>query len=162
LVLAGTAVAVLAMFGPTVAACSAHPASPGAAAASISGKCVAGVLNVTLHRFTSMASLRMGAGGGSATDLLAEAYQLTLTNTSTSATAAVTGFAVVFRNYAGHQTRSNDQTFGPAVITPGKSRTWTEDPWGTYAAGAASVGPFAAGGTGAVDSGATCLLLRVV
>jgi hypothetical protein len=156
------AVAVLALFGPVVAACSAHPASPVSAAATISGRCVAGVLDVTLNRFTSMASLRKGAGGGSASDQLAEAYRVTLTNTSTSATAAVTGFAVVFHNYAGQQTGSNGQTFRAAFIPPGRSVTWTEDPWGRYAAAAASAGPFAAGGTGAVDSGATCRILRVV
>jgi hypothetical protein len=134
--------------------------SPVSTQATVSGSCVTGVYDITAGQFYSMTDLSSGSTTGSG-DEIAEAYQVTLTDTSPSATAAVTGFAVVFYS-GGQELTSDQQTLGSATfITPAQSLTWTEHPWGTSVSGQGpSVGPFAAGGQGAVDSAATCELLQ--
>jgi hypothetical protein len=118
------------------------------------------VYDTSTSQFYSMADITHGSlipsGDGNA-----EAYQLTLTDTSSSATAPVTGFAVVFYSQ-GQELTSDQQTLGsPTFITPGQSLVWTEQPWGQSVSGrGASIGPFAAGDTGAVDTAATCTLLQ--
>jgi hypothetical protein len=105
-----------------------------------------------------MADLGRRATTGSGGEI-AEAYQLTLTDSSSSVTAEVAGFAAVFYS-GGQELTSDSQSFtAPSFITPGQSLTWTEYPWGNSTAGqGASVGPFAAGQGGAVDTAATCQL----
>lgn len=134
--------------------------APVSTQATVSAGCVPGVYDITAGHFYSMTDLTSGMTTRSG-DHMAEAYQLTLTDTSPSATAGVTGFAVVFYSGSGQELTSDQQTIGATFITPGQSLTWTEYPWGTSSAGqGASVGPFAAGETGAVDSAATCQLVQ--
>ena len=90
---------------------------------------------------------------------VAEAYQLTLTDSQSSGPAEVTGFAVAFYSDGQELTSDSESLNGPTFITPGQSLTWTEHPWG-YSSGGASIGPFAAGQTGTVDPGATCELIQ--
>jgi hypothetical protein len=150
----------------TSPAATSAPAAPSAAPspvstqATVTGKCAAGVDDLSTGMFYSMASMLQGSGPGSE-DEIAEAYQLTLTDNSSSATAEVTGFAVVFYSQGQELTSDAQQLPSPTFITPGQSLTWTEYPWGTSTSGqGASVGPFAAGVAGAVDSAATCQLLQ--
>ncbi len=126
----------------------------------VTGKCAAGIDDLGTDMFYSMANILQGSGPASG-DEIAEAYQLTLSDNSPSATAEVTGFAVVFYSQ-GQELTSDTQNFAsPTFITPGQSLSWTEYPWGTSTSGqGASVGPFAAGVAGAVDSAATCQLLQ--
>jgi hypothetical protein len=141
------------------AASSAAP-SPVSTQATVTGKCAAGIDDLGTGMFYSMASILQGSGPGSG-DEIAEAYQLTLTDNSTSATAEVTGFAVVFYSQGQELTSDTQNLSSPTFITPGQSLTWTEYPWGTSTSGqGASVGPFAAGVEGAVDSAATCQFLQ--
>jgi len=150
----------------TRSAATSPPAAPSAAPspvstqATVTGKCAAGIDDLNTGIFYSMASILQGSGPGSG-DEIAEAYQLTLTDNSSSVTAEVTGFAVVFYSQ-GQELTSDTQNFAsPTFITSGQSLTWTEYPWGTSTSGqGASVGPFAAGVAGAVDSAATCQLLQ--
>lgn len=144
------------------------PASPEPAAASASGpssaahvtsRCVTGIFDRNYDEFYSMSDIVAGniaTSGGP----VAEGYQLTLTDSQLSATAEVTRFAVAF--YSGGQELTSDleSLAQPLFITPGKSLTWTEHPWGYYSSGEASIGPFAAGLTGAVDPTATCELIK--
>jgi hypothetical protein len=136
--------------------------APPSSLATVTGSCVTGTYDVTSGQFYPMSSLTQGATGMTGGDTIAEAYQLTLTDTSASATAAVTGFAVVFYS-AGQELTSDSETLDtPTYITPGQSLTWTESPWGTETAGQQepSLGPFAAGEMGAVNTAATCQLLQ--
>jgi hypothetical protein len=126
------------------------PPSPVSPDAALSSKCVPGVFDTSTQFFYPLAGL--GRSHPPSADTTAGAYQLTLTNTS-SATAHVTGFAVVFYDSSGGETTS-DQESASGFITPGQSLTWTEDPWSVQQS------PFAAGETGAVDSGATCQLVQ--
>ena len=124
------------------AASSASP-NPVSTQATVTGKCAAGIDDLGTGMFYSMASILQGSGPGSG-DEIAEAYQLTLTDNSTSATAEVTGFAVVFYSQGQELTSDTQNLSSPTFITPGQSLTWTEYPWGTSTSGqGASVGPFA-------------------
>ncbi len=138
------------------------PAAPApvSTAATVTGKCVTGIEDTTTTEFYSMADILHGdmtaLGPG---DQLAEAYQLSLTNTS-SVTAEVIGFSVAFYS-EGQELTSDSEPFGsPTFITAGQTLTWTEDPWGDYSNGQASVGPYAAGETGGINSVATCQLVQ--
>ena len=136
--------------------------APASTTATVTGSCVTGILDVTSGQFYSMSSYVHGDGYPAAGDTIAEAYQLTLTDTSPSATAAVTGFAVVFYS-AGQELTSDSENLGsPTYITTGQSLTWIESPWGSETAGQQepSLGPFAAGVVGAVNTAATCQLLQ--
>jgi hypothetical protein len=126
--------------------------SPVSTQATVTSKCAAGIDDLSIGMFYSMASILQGSGPGSG-DEIAEAYQLTLTDSSSSATAEVTGFAVVFYSQGQELTSDTENLASPTFITPGQSLTWTEYP-------GSSVGPFAAGVTGAVDSAATCQLIQ--
>jgi hypothetical protein len=146
----------------TIAASAPSPAAPSPVStlATLSSKCVAGIYDETASQFYSMADLDHGATTGSG-DAIAEAYQLTLTDSSPSVTAEVTGFAAVFYSGGQELTSDSQSLTAPSFITPGQSLTWTEYPWGNSTAGqGASIGPFAAGHTGAVDTAATCQLVQ--
>jgi hypothetical protein len=94
--------------------------------------------------------------GMSPGDTVAEAYQMTLSNDSSTA-AEITGFSAVFYDSSGSETTSDTQTFlNPAFLEPNQSLMWREEPWGGYTLGQAATGPFTAGNEGAVDSAATC------
>lgn len=68
---------------------------------------------------------------------------------------------MVFYSQGQELTSDTENLASPVFITPGQSLTWTEYPWGTSTSGqGASVGPFAAGVAGAVNSAATCQLLQ--
>jgi hypothetical protein len=100
--------------------------------------------------------------GMSPGDTVYQAYQMTLTDDSSTA-AEITGFSAVFYDDSGSETTSDTQNFGnqPAFVEPNQSLTWTEEPWGYYTLGhGAATGPFTAGSTGAVDSAATCQLVQ--
>lgn len=137
---------------------SASPSRGPVFARAVTGNCVTGVLDFTTSDFYSMADILNGPAAGAAGDKIAEAYQLKLTNTSASATTEVSGFTVVFYPGSQHTTSDAENLSKPAFLNAGQSLTWTEYPWGTYTAGQASVGPFAAGDTGAIDISATCQL----
>ena len=97
-------------------------------------------------------------------DPVAEAYQLTMAVGTRSTTATVTGFTVaVYISGKNLATVADCQpiSFRPDGSSPGQSMTFTEYPWGTTAEGRGpSVGPFARGKDGAVNTAATCRLLR--
>jgi hypothetical protein len=134
--------------------------SPVSATATVTGTCAAGVDDLSNSTFYPMTAI-LGGSGPAQGDEVAEAYQLTLTDTSSTATAQVTGFAVVFYDEGQELTSDSESLDSPTFITPGQALTWTEYPWGTSTQGdGASVGPFAAGIVGAVDSAATCKLLQ--
>jgi hypothetical protein len=136
---------------------SAPTPSP-APTATVAGKCVTGYEDVTAGWFDTLVDTAPPTSNPS--ELFAEAYQLTLTDTS-SVTAEVTGFSVVFTSAVNGEEGSNTQTLSqPSFITPGSSLTWTESPWGTYSEGQASLGPYAAGVAGAFDSSSTCQLVQ--
>jgi hypothetical protein len=146
---------------PTAPAAHTTPSPPPAASpvsttATVTGKCVTGTEDVTENQFWPMNATGMQFGQD---DQLAEAYQVTLTNTS-EVTAEVTGFAVVFYSQGQELTSDNEPFTQPTFLTPGQSLAWTETPWGDYSNGSASVGPFASGQTGAVNSVATCSMVQ--
>lgn len=146
----------------TTSASAPSPAalSPVSTQATLSSKCVTGIYDETASQFYSMADLDHGATTGSG-NAIAEAYQLTLTDRSPSVTAEVTGFAAVFYSGGRELTSDTQSLTAPSFITPGQSLTWTEYPWGNSTADqGASIGPFAAGQTGAVDRAATCQLVQ--
>jgi hypothetical protein len=136
---------------PTPTGVSAH--------AKVTASCVTGIYDQTQNEFYTMAGLANGSDISTG-DVLAEAYQLTLSDTS-SAAAQVTGFTVAFYS-AGRELTSNSETLAaPRTVGSGESVTWTEYPWGSSMSGhGASVGPFASGQDGAVNTGATCRLTQ--
>jgi hypothetical protein len=143
-----------------LAACDVSSAAvPGAARAKLSGTCVTGVYDESRHQFYAMSDLIRGTGIASG-DVIAEAYELTLKDTS-PVTARVAGFSTAFYS-RGREFLTGSQSLPvPAVLHPGQSRTLTEHPWGTSVAGhGASAGPFRAGQDGAVNTAATCRLIR--
>jgi hypothetical protein len=127
----------------------------------ISATCIAGVYDKTQNEFNALSGLAAGSDIAPG-DVVAEAYQLSLSDTSSSVTATVAGFQVAF--YADGR-RLGSQTAklrSPARIGAGKSVSWTEYPWATSSWGnGPSVGPFAEGKEGDVDSAATCRLVRL-
>jgi len=164
------AIALAVAVAAEVAGCSTDPpgshaapplagASP-ASQATVTGSCVTGILDETTSVFWPLSSTSDAIGSD---DYIAEAYQLTLTDTG-AAPAAVTGFAVAFYTDSSGQeqeTTSDDESLdAPAFITAGQSQTWTETPWNGYSANEASVGPYAAGVAGAIDPTATCDLVQ--
>jgi hypothetical protein len=171
----------------SVAACSHGPSSPGpgstrpaastrspTAAAEpatvvpvrvvtgvISAACIAGVYDKTQNEFNALSGLAAGSDIAPG-DVVAEAYQLSLSDTSPSVMATVAGFQVAF--YAdGRQLGSQTAKLSsPSHIGAGKSLSWTEYPWATSSWGnGPSIGPFAEGREGDVDSAATCRLVRL-
>jgi hypothetical protein len=143
---------------------SAPAPSPVSAEATLTGTCTTGLLDETTNTFVTMSDLG-GNSGISQGDELAEAYQVTLTNNG-STTAEVGGFSVIFYS-AGYgnattETGSNSENVNQTFIAPGQALTWTETPWGSYAYeyGTPSVGPYAGGQEGGVDSSATCQLVQ--
>ena len=133
--------------------------SPVSTQAMLTGHCVTGVLDETTHVFNPMTAPNQGPPQG---DTAAEAYQMTLTNTGTTA-AEVTGFSAVFYTGGTTETTSDTETFyGPTFLEPDQSLTWTEAPWGSYtvAQGSPATGPFTTGETGATDASATCQLVQ--
>lgn len=128
--------------------------SPVSTAATISGTCTTGVVDVdqggnmirgTFVPFPGSAVSAQGPDGYPAT--AAGGYQLTLTNTG-AATAEVNGFSVVFYS-GGAETGSDGASTADEFITPGQSLTWTE-----------TTKVMDAGQTGAVDMSATCSLVQ--
>jgi serine/threonine protein kinase len=138
-----------------------RPASQSSSsAAQVTGRCVTGMLDLDDNEFISMSNIAAGESLPSTAVGIAEAYQLTLTDSPSSGTAEVTGYAVAFYSDGQELTSDSESLNEPVFITPGQSLIWTEHPWGTYSPGEASVGPFAAGTVGAVDPGATCELIE--
>jgi hypothetical protein len=166
-----------------LAACSHASAAPGAAASStrsptpaaspatvvpvpvvtgvITATCVTGVYDKTQNEFNAISGLAAGSDIAPG-DVVAEAYQLNLTDTSPSVTARVSGFQVAF--FAGRRQLGSRTTRlrRPSGIGAGKSLSWTEYPWATSSSGRSpSIGPFADGKDGAVNPAATCRLVRL-
>ncbi len=149
--------------GDTSPAAPSTPASPSAAPATVAGKltatCIAGLYNETQNEFYTMSGLVHGTDIATG-NVIAEAYQLTLTSRAT-ATVKVAGFSVAF--YAGSRKLASVEQALPVAVPLGAGQTevLTEHPWATSVAGqGASVGPFAAGEQGAVNTAATCRLVR--
>ena len=134
-------------------------ARPVSTQAAVSGKCAPGLYDQSTGIFYSMSPGEMS--GMSSGDTVDEAYQMTLTNTGSTA-AEITGFSAAFYDGSGSETTSDTQTLlSPTFLEPNQSLTWTEEPWGGYMLGqGAATGPFTAGSTGAVDSAATCRLAQ--
>lgn len=132
--------------------------SQSTSAARVTSSCTTGMLDSNDGEFYSMSDIASGEGLTSG-DATAEAYQLTLTDSQSARAVEVTGFAVAFYSDGQELTSESETLDEPMFITPGQSLTWTEHPWG-YSSGGASVGPYAAGQTGAVDPGATCELIQ--
>lgn len=134
--------------------------SPVSTQATLRGKCTTGLVNEATQLFYPLSpqavpGLPTGADVG-------QAYEVTLTNTGTTA-AEVTGFSAVFYDSSGDEQTSDSETFdSPAFIEPGKSLTWAETPWRTYTLGdgSAAIGPYSSGQTGAIDPGSTCQLAQ--
>jgi hypothetical protein len=152
--------------GPATGASSASGASrasgasPAAAAARLASSCDTGIYDESRHEFYAMASLIHGTGIAPG-DHIAEAYKLTLTDTS-AAVAEVAGFSVAFYSGSRKLTATSAALEVPAVLRAGQSRTLTAHPWGSSVAGhGASAGPFRAGEDGAVNTAATCKLVRL-
>jgi hypothetical protein len=161
-----------------LAACSSASAPPRPAAAStrspaavagptpvvsgvITATCFAGIYDKTQNEFSAVGGLAAGSDVAPG-DVVAEAYQLSLTDTSGSVPAKVAGFEVAF--YAGGR-RLGAQTTNlrrASDIAAGRSASWTEYPWATSVEGhGPSIGPFADGKNGGVNSLATCRLVRL-
>jgi len=148
------------------ASATAPPApSPVSTEATVTGQCTPGLLDDSTRQFVPLDANFHGASF-SPGDTAAEAYQMALTNTGTTA-AEVTGFSAVFYTGGTTETTSDTETFGsPTFLEPGQALTWTETPWGTYtiseSAGQPSqpIGPFTEGVSGAVDASATCQLVQ--
>jgi hypothetical protein len=127
----------------------------------ITATCVAGIYDKTQNEFAMVGGLAPGSDLAPG-DVVAEAYQVSLTNTSRSVSAKVAGFEVEF--YAagrrlGSQTANLHQS---SDIAAGRSASWTEYPWATSIEGhGPSIGPFAYGKNGGVNSLATCRLVRL-
>jgi hypothetical protein len=143
---------------PTPPAPVASSASQSSSAAQVTDHCVTGTFDSSSDEFYSMSDITSGEGATSG-DTVAEAYQLTLTDSQSSGPVEITGFAIAFYSNGQELTSDSESLDEPTFITPGQSLTWTEHPWG-YSSGGASIGPFAAGQTGAVDPGATCELIN--
>ncbi len=170
-----------------LAACAHTPAPPGAAAKApasvtaspaptatpaavvpvpvvsgvITATCVTGIYDKTQNEFNAISGLAAGSDIAPG-DVVAEAYQLNLANTSPAVAARVAGFQVAF--YAGgRQLGSRTTELGrPVDIEAGKSESWTEYPWATSSSGhGPSIGPFADGKDGAVNPAATCRLVQL-
>jgi hypothetical protein len=141
---------------PTRPPASASPPTPSpvAMAASLAGNCTTGVEDQATGVFYPARTVGRPGNLIPSGDTVVGAYQVTLTNHST-ATAEITGFAVVFHDYSGTETGSDSQHGFDRFIPTGQSLTWTEAPWGSVVNA-----PFAAGQTGAIDSESTCRLVR--
>jgi hypothetical protein len=123
-----------------------------AGGAALSSACKAGIEDEDTQVFYSMKSIAKGKRTP-VNDTLTGAYQVTLTNVS-RATVEITGFTVIFHSSYHSKTGSDKENGFRKFISPKRSLTWTETPW----PGGLTHAPFAAGVTGAVDSGATCRL----
>ena len=141
----------------SLAAHTALAPSPVSTQATVRGLCMPGLDDETTDTFEVLT----GGINSSPGDTLAEAYQMTLTNTGSTA-AEVNGFSAVFYDSSGDETTSDTQSFvNPTFLEPGQSLTWREAPWGTYTSGGGSAaGPYTAGTDGGVDSEATCQLVQ--
>ena len=134
---------------PAPAATAPGAPSPVSTEATVSSTCAPGVTDTTTGQFSPVSSTSVLPSE----DTPEGAYQVTLTNTS-SVTADVTGFAVVFYDGSGTETGSTSN-YVSEFITPGQSLTFTENDWTNL-----SSAPFAAGSNGAVDAAATCQLVQ--
>jgi hypothetical protein len=144
---------------PTAAAAPAVPIR--VVTGIISATCLPGVYDKTQNEFSTLGGLVAGSDIAPG-DVVAEAYQLSLVDTSPSVPAKVAGFEVEF--YAGARRLGSQTTKlgSPSRIGAGKSVSWTEYPWATSSWGQGrSIGPFAEGNEGDVDSAATCRLVRL-
>jgi hypothetical protein len=166
-----------------LAACS-HASAPPGAAASITGSptaaaspatavpvpvvtgvitatCITGVYDKTQNEFNAISGLAAGSDIAPG-DVVAEAYQLNLADTSSSVTAKVSGFQVAFYADGRRLGSSTTRLARPSDIAAGKSASWTEYPWATSSSGhGPSIGPFADGNDGGVNPAATCRLVRL-
>jgi hypothetical protein len=156
----GALIAAALITPAVLAACGVSSAAvPGTVRAKVRGTCVTGVYDESRHEFYAMSGLVHGTGIASG-DVIAEAYQLTLKDTSFG-TARVAGFSTVFYSRGRKLLTGSQSLPAPAVLHPGQSRILTEHPWGTSIAGhGASAGPFRAGQDGAVNTAAACRLAR--
>ncbi len=126
----------------------------------LTGACVTGIYDETQNEFYAMSGLVHGTDIASG-DAIAEAYELTLTDTSARSAVRVTGFSVAFYSGSRKLTSAAQALTVPTVLQRGQSQTLTEHPWGVSVADhGASVGPFASGHLGAVNTAATCRLIR--
>jgi hypothetical protein len=148
---------------PTSPSPAAPAPAPVSTDATVSGTCTTGIDDLSSQSYYPMSGMIASSPSWPPTgDQVAEAYQMTLTNNSSTA-AQVNGFSAVFYDGQGDETTSDTQTFDSATfLEPGQSLTWTEYPWGDYSNyhGTASVGPYAGGVEGAYDTSATCQIAQ--
>jgi hypothetical protein len=132
-------------------------AAPVATKPVLTGTCTAGILDPNTGFFYPVNYAVKGDNGppGADADSLEAAYQVTAKDDG-SATADVTGFAVVFYTYGNTETGSEQANVdNGGYITAGQSLTFTETPWPSI-----EQAPFAAGDVGAVDTTATCKVVQ--
>ena len=106
---------------PTASATQAVAAlpSPVSSQATVNGQCRVGIYDTVTQSFNPL-SINTSAGN-MFFDAVGEAYQMTLTNTGSSA-AEIAGFSAVFYDSEGNETGSDNQEFdGPTFLEPGQS-----------------------------------------
>jgi hypothetical protein len=136
------------------------PDSPRYGSAAVAASCVLGVYDESQNEFYALSGLAHGSDMATG-DPVAEAYQLTMANGTGSKTATVNGFTVAVYASGKRLATTSEHLSASRLIPAGQSMTFTEYPWGTSADGRGpSVGPFARGSNGAVNTAATCRLLR--
>jgi hypothetical protein len=132
----------------------------------ITATCFAGIYDKTQNEFSAVGGLAAGSDIAPG-DVVAEAFQLSLTDTSRSAPAKVAGFEVAFYADGRRLGSATTNLQRASDIAAGRSMSWTEYPWATSIEGhGPSIGPFAKGGAGEEADGgvnplATCRLVRL-
>ena len=116
---------------PTASATQAVAAlpSPVSSQATVNGQCRVGIYDTVTQSFNPL-SINTSAGN-MFFDAVGEAYQMTLTNTGSSA-AEIAGVSAVFYDSEGNEQDRITRNRRTDVSEPGESLTWTEDPWGTW------------------------------
>ena len=142
-------------------ATSSPPPAPNAAPvgqAQLSSSCTPGTYDTDTGTFYPL-SQTWPSSVTANEDIMAEGYQITLTNHS-QATADIDGFAVVFYDHYGTEITSDQESFGDTFLPPGQSLTWTEHPFQDFNPQGTPAGPFILAPSGAVDAGDTCSLVQ--
>lgn len=135
--------------------------SPVSIAATVTTSCVTGIFDDQTGSFFPLSEF---AGSSPdpipVADEVEQGYQVTITDTSSSATAEVTGYAVVFYE-SGTEIDSDQEQVSTTFITPGQALTFNSHPWGGYYQGnTPAVGPYSGGQMGAIDPFATCSVVQ--
>jgi hypothetical protein len=148
---------------PSQAAATTPPPTPSpvSTSATVTTSCVTGIIDEQTGTFFPLPEF---AGSSPdpipVADEVEQGYQVEITDTSSSATAEVTGYAVVLYE-AGTEIDSDQEQVNATFITPNQELTFTADPWGGYYQGNnPAVGPYSTGETGAIDPFATCTVVQ--